>query len=181
MKLILFVLPLTSLACAQDMNMPGMNSWSTRLWYFPTKNWAAQVSIGRIARPEALEPGDQVRSTASVSYTRAGWSSSLIWGRNHNTATQRNTNSYLAESVVPCRAAISSPAASNWPIKMNFFCLAQPSASPHIRSATRAISRYFLTSKQASAQTSAFIPFPTPSRQFTAIIPSAAIFSFDSD
>ena len=78
-----------------------IDSWSTRLWYFPTKNWAAQVSIGRIARPEALEPGDQVRSTASVSYTRAGWSSSLIWGRNHNTATQRNTNSYLAESVVP--------------------------------------------------------------------------------
>jgi hypothetical protein len=78
-----------------------IDSWSTRLWYFPTKNWAAQVSVGRLAHPEALEPGDQVRSTASVSYTRAGWSSSLIWGRNHNTATWRNTNSYVAESVVP--------------------------------------------------------------------------------
>jgi hypothetical protein len=79
----------------------SVDSWSTRLWYFPTKNWAAQVSVGRIAHPEALDPGDQIRSTASVSYTRGGWSSTLSWGRNHDTATQRNTNSYLAESVVP--------------------------------------------------------------------------------
>ena len=78
-----------------------IDSWSTRLWYFPTKNWAAQVSVGRITHPEALEPGDQIRSTASVSYTRGGWSSTLSWGRNHQTATQRNNNSYLAESVVP--------------------------------------------------------------------------------
>jgi hypothetical protein len=78
-----------------------IDSWSTRLWYFPSKNWAAQVSVGRITHSEALEPGDQIRSTASVSYTRGGWSSSLIWGRNHDTASQRNTNSYLAETVVP--------------------------------------------------------------------------------
>ena len=31
------------------------------------------------------------------------WSSSLIWGRNHSTATHRNLNSYLAESVLPVR------------------------------------------------------------------------------
>jgi hypothetical protein len=78
-----------------------IDSWSTRLWFFPTKDWAAQVSVGRLAHPEALEPGDQLRSTASVSYTRGGWSSSLIWGRVHDTANYRNLNSYLAESVVP--------------------------------------------------------------------------------
>jgi hypothetical protein len=78
-----------------------IDSWSTRLWYFPTKDWAAQVSVGRLAHPEALEPGDQLRSTASVSYTRGGWSSSVIWGRVHDTANYRNLNSYLAESVVP--------------------------------------------------------------------------------
>ncbi len=82
-----------------------INSWSTRLWFFPTKNWAAQVSVGRIAHPEALEPGDQVRVTTSVEYTKpmhgASWASSLIWGRTHSTATFRNLNSYLAESVVP--------------------------------------------------------------------------------
>ena len=31
------------------------------------------------------------------------WSSSFIWGRNHNTATHRDLNSYLVESVVPIR------------------------------------------------------------------------------
>ncbi len=82
-----------------------MNSWSGRLWYFPAKNWAAQVSFGRITHPEALEPGDQTRATASIEYSRpmrgASWSSTLAWGRNHSTATQRNTNSYLAETLVP--------------------------------------------------------------------------------
>jgi hypothetical protein len=83
----------------------SLDSWATRLWYVPTKNWAAQVSFGRITRPEALEPGDQVRVTASVEYTRpmpgGSWASSLIWGRTHSTATHRNLNSYLAESVLP--------------------------------------------------------------------------------
>ena len=83
----------------------AIDSWSSRLWFFPAKNWAAQVSVGRLAHPEALEPGDQVRSTASLEYTKphpgGSWASSLIWGRNHETATGRNVNSYLAESVLP--------------------------------------------------------------------------------
>ena len=82
-----------------------LNSWSTRLWFFPGQNWAAQVSLGRLTHPEALQPGDQTRVTASLEYTRpmhsGSWSSSLIWGRNHSTATFRNLNSYLAESVLP--------------------------------------------------------------------------------
>jgi hypothetical protein len=85
----------------------AIDSWSSRLWFFPAKNWAAQVSAGRLTHPEALEPGDQVRSTASVEYTKplpgGSWASSLIWGRNHETATGRNVNSYLAESVLPIR------------------------------------------------------------------------------
>ena len=84
-----------------------IDSWSTRLWFFPSENWAAQFSAGRLAHPEALEPGDQVRMTASLSYSRpmsgGAWSSSLIWGRDHSTATFRNSNAYLAESVVPIR------------------------------------------------------------------------------
>jgi len=84
-----------------------INSWAARVWFFPTKNWAAQVSVGRIAHPEALEPGDQVRSTASLHYSKpmpgGSWSSSFIWGRNHNTATFRDLNSYLVESELPIR------------------------------------------------------------------------------
>lgn len=84
-----------------------INSWSTRLWYFPTKNWAAQVSMGHLTHPEALERGDQFRTTASVEYSKpmpgGSWSSSFIWGRDHSTYTKRNLNSYTAESVLPIR------------------------------------------------------------------------------
>jgi hypothetical protein len=79
----------------------AIDSWAARVWYFPTKHWAAQVSVGRLKHPEALEAGDRVRSTASVAYTKGGWSSTLGWGRNHDTATGRNTDGYLAETVVP--------------------------------------------------------------------------------
>jgi hypothetical protein len=82
-----------------------VDSWSTRLWFLPGEHWAAQVSVGRLTHPEASEPGDQVRSTASLAYTKQvsgrDWSSTIIWGRNHYIATGRNSNSYLAESVVP--------------------------------------------------------------------------------
>jgi len=83
----------------------SMDSWSSRIWFLPAKNWAAQVSTGRLTHPEALEPGDQIRTTASLAYSKprpgGSWSSTLVWGRNHYTATQRNLNSYLAESEFP--------------------------------------------------------------------------------
>ena len=72
----------------------------------------AQISAGRLKDPEPAlegshgEHGDVVRTTASVHYSRPmaqgpAWSTSFIWGRNHNTATRRDTNSYLLESVLP--------------------------------------------------------------------------------
>ncbi len=82
-----------------------MNSWSTRVSVFPTDRWAAQVSMGRLSDPERQSAGDVVRSTASLQYSvpmhGAAWASSWIWGRNHEIAAQRNTNSYLLESVLP--------------------------------------------------------------------------------
>lgn len=85
----------------------AMDSWSTRLSVFPTSDWSAQVSVGRLTHPEALEPGDIVRSTASVEYSRplahADWSTSFIFGRNHETATGTGTNAFLIESVAPLR------------------------------------------------------------------------------
>jgi hypothetical protein len=84
-----------------------IDSWSARLWFFPAKNWTAQVSRGRIAHSEPLEPGDRVRTTASLEYIKpmpgGSWASSLVWGRDRETATGRNLNSYLAESVLPIR------------------------------------------------------------------------------
>ncbi len=84
-----------------------INSWATRLSFFPTSNWKAQVSVGRLTRPEREEPGDVVRSTASIAYSLpmqgSSWSSTLIWGRNHETLTGHNLNSYLLESLAPYR------------------------------------------------------------------------------
>jgi hypothetical protein len=82
-----------------------MNSYSGRVSILPSSNWLFQVSAGRLTRPERQEPGDVVRVTSSLHYTRwmshGQWSSSLIWGRNHETLSQRNVNSYLAESLYP--------------------------------------------------------------------------------
>ena len=83
-----------------------MNSYSGRLSLLPSKNWLFQVSAGRLAHAERQEPGDVVRSTASLHYTRPmdsgnGWSTSLIWGRDHDTFTHHNLNSYLVETVYP--------------------------------------------------------------------------------
>lgn len=82
-----------------------MNSYSGRINVFPSKNWSAQFSAGRLAHPETEQPGDVVRATASISYTRplpgGAWASSLIWGRNHETLTGRNLDAYLLESVYP--------------------------------------------------------------------------------
>jgi hypothetical protein len=84
-----------------------INSWSTRLSFFPSANWMGQFSVGRITNPERQSPGDVVRATASIHYTRpmqgSSWSTSLIWGRNHEVIDHRNLNSYLLESVLPYR------------------------------------------------------------------------------
>jgi hypothetical protein len=86
----------------------GMNSWSSRLSVKPSSRWLLQASTGRLTHPEQQEPGDVIRTTASVSYSQPmsggnSWSSSLVWGRNHDTYTQHNLNSYLLESVYPVR------------------------------------------------------------------------------
>src|SRR5579863_6535581 len=83
-----------------------MDSWSGRLSVTPNRNWTMQVSTGRLTHPEQQELGDVMRTTASVQYSRTvgdngSWSSSLIWGRNHDTYTHHNLNSYLLESVYP--------------------------------------------------------------------------------
>jgi hypothetical protein len=86
----------------------GMNSYSGRLSAFPRRNWMFQVSSGRLARPEREKPGDVVRTTASAHYTRPqsdgmAWSTSIIWGRNHELLEHRSTDAFLVESVYPFR------------------------------------------------------------------------------
>lgn len=63
------------------------DSWSTRLSYNPSPNWAFQVSHGDLKRPELLEAQTSIkRTTASASYHRrlgqAQWQTTLAWGLN---------------------------------------------------------------------------------------------------
>ena len=86
-----------------NIDWGGINSYSATS-ILPSKNWMAQISAGRITKPERQAEGDVVRTTASVHYTRPAangndWSSSLDVGRNHDTATQHDLSSYLLESI----------------------------------------------------------------------------------
>jgi hypothetical protein len=53
-----------------DLEFGALDSWSTRMWYRPNTEWAIQVSHGYLHEPEQLEPGDQRRTNASVSWFR---------------------------------------------------------------------------------------------------------------
>ena len=82
------------------------NSAAVRLSFAPNNNWAMQVSHGLLRNPEALEPGDVRRTTASISYNkrfeRGNWATSLIWGRNseNHSGEVFHLNGYIAESTV---------------------------------------------------------------------------------
>jgi hypothetical protein len=95
-----------------SIQLAPLTSWSARASYAPTKNWVAQYSYGRLEKPEADEPGNQQRQTASVEYNRAlsggflgpgNWASTIIWGRVQKQFEGFPLNSYLAESTLNFR------------------------------------------------------------------------------
>jgi hypothetical protein len=72
-----------------DFDPLRLDSYSGRISYNPTPDWAFQVSYGAIRSPEQLEPEvDQRRLTASASYNRpftgGNWQTTFAWGRNDN-------------------------------------------------------------------------------------------------
>ena len=87
-----------------DIESGKLDSASLRLSYNPTREWALQVSRGRIKRPEELHPDADIdRTTASAIYHRAlagaQWQTTLAWGRNapsHGAATE----TVLLESAI---------------------------------------------------------------------------------
>ncbi len=91
-----------------SIQLAALDSWSFRVTAAPTRNWTAQYSYGRLSHPEALEPGNQQRQTASLEYNRqlaAGmgkgyWATSLIWGRVQKEFELFPLNSYLLESTL---------------------------------------------------------------------------------
>jgi hypothetical protein len=53
-----------------NLDLGPLDSSSGRVWFRPNKEWAFQVSSGFLKHPEALEPGNVVRTTASASWLR---------------------------------------------------------------------------------------------------------------
>jgi hypothetical protein len=92
-----------------SIQLPPLDSWSLRVTVAPTGNWTVQYRYGRLLHPEALDPNEELRQSASVEYNRAlpggrlgrgNWATSLIWGRKHKQLDDTTQNSYLLESTL---------------------------------------------------------------------------------
>ena len=81
-----------------NIDTGAIDSWAARLTFDPDPHWTAQISTGHLKKPEALEPGNVQRTTASVSYSDDRLSTSLIYG--HNDKSERSTNAWTAEGVL---------------------------------------------------------------------------------
>lgn len=92
-----------------DVELRRLDSYSARLTWNLSSALSMQVSSGRLATPEQLEPGIGVhRSTASLTYNApiAGewWQTTLAWG--HNAPSQGAASSgWLLESALKLTAA----------------------------------------------------------------------------
>jgi hypothetical protein len=83
---------------------PQLNSYSGRISYNPTADWALQVSYGDLHSPEQLTPNvNQQRLTASGTYNRnlpgGNWQTTLAWGHNHD-QPGNSLDGVLLESAV---------------------------------------------------------------------------------
>lgn len=86
-----------------DIETGKLDSWSTRLSWNPTRQWALQASYGRIKSPEELHPEVDVdRTTASAIYQTERTQTTFAWGRNSPRGGHGHahaTNAYLLESA----------------------------------------------------------------------------------
>ncbi len=87
-----------------DVDLRRLDSYSARLSYNALADLSVQVSYGRLASPEQLEPGVAVRrSTASISYNRmlstVQWQTTLAFGRN-DPSPGTSSDAWLLESAL---------------------------------------------------------------------------------
>jgi hypothetical protein len=86
-----------------DLDTGKLDSWSARVTFDPSVAWSAQISTGHLRHPEAAEPGNVQRTTASISNSGTisvgRIDTSLIFGHNSRTDGP-STSSWLAESVL---------------------------------------------------------------------------------
>ncbi|MBM3266783.1 MAG: hypothetical protein FJZ01_03955 [Candidatus Sericytochromatia bacterium] len=77
-----------------DLEFRPLDSYALRASYAPGDHVAMQVSTGYLAGPQALEPGDLLRTTASLLVAGVAgrgrrFAAALIWGRNEPRAGHR--------------------------------------------------------------------------------------------
>ena len=70
-----------------NFDKPRFDSWSGRLSFNPSNNWALQVSRGFVKSPELLHPGEDVtKTTASAIYSKTVnnnmFNATAVWGQN---------------------------------------------------------------------------------------------------
>ena len=90
-----------------DFDKALFDSWSTRLSFNPDARWATQVSHGFLNEPEALEPGDVRRTTASVTYSFMpqelnSLNMTALWGMNR-TPDEQASHGILLEGAYDIR------------------------------------------------------------------------------
>jgi hypothetical protein len=71
-----------------NVDVGALDSVAARVWFAPTPEWTIQVSSGKLREPEALVPGDAVRTTVSGS-----------WFRQHDRGFRAVTVGYGANSA----------------------------------------------------------------------------------
>jgi hypothetical protein len=82
-----------------DFDFGRLDSFSGRIWFRPNDEWELQASSGRLENPEALEPGDVVRSTLSAAWTRKNGQaiSAITAGFGRNNTDHGNRNAFFVE------------------------------------------------------------------------------------
>ena len=84
-----------------DFDKPRFDSWSGRLSFNPSENWALQVSHGFIKSPESLHPDEDIdRTTASAIYSlpisNGSINATALWGVN-KIKGHEGANAFLLE------------------------------------------------------------------------------------
>jgi len=84
-----------------NFDAPKFDSWSARLNFNPSANWALQVSHGFIKSPEALNPaGDVYRTTGSATYSlpfgdEKTFNATALWGQNKSPGKDGDNSALL--------------------------------------------------------------------------------------
>jgi hypothetical protein len=84
-----------------DFDFGALDSLAGRVWFKPTGEWEFQVSSARLTHPEALEPGNITRTTASAGWLKKNRDdfSAVTVGFGLNATEEVNRHAWFAEGT----------------------------------------------------------------------------------